>query len=352
MPMLVIHRARTPKGSNISGIHNCRMQLAYATSPTYPNNRSVPDKGKVVTRSGLLAFVEIEASDGAKISLWLPQAQLNRAAVVGQAPRPLRRATIAEQRAAAEVSTAAYMTSALSVVVVGASGDLAKKKTYPALLDLFSHGHLPLHTTIVGVARSPLTDDQLREKIKPFLDKLGAPADIVAMFLSRCLYRPMKSYADQEAMGALSVELDLQEKAHSSGAANRLFYFAIPPNVFLDTAVSQSAMITFLQRCEEHCLTWLHPPSNQATIKARAVSPTGFTRLIVEKPFGNDFTSASELSKAIGAIFSEVETVFFSALLLVALNGITSITYAEKFLAYRTTSTASITTLGRRWCKT
>ena len=51
--------------------------------------------------------------------------------------------------------------------------------------------------------------------------------------------------------------------------ANRLFYFAIPPNVFLDVA-----------RC----------------IKAAAVSPTGWTRIVVEKPFGHDYDTCEKAS--------------------------------------------------------
>jgi glucose-6-phosphate 1-dehydrogenase len=154
-----------------------------------------------------------------------------------------------------------YMSASLSVVVVGASGDLAKKKTYPALLggwlkrnnrsdfsdcdaarptvicevrtharcisspallhvfesklsvsffyfvldrctlffrvDLFAHGHLPTKVTIVGMARSPLTDESLREKLRPFLMTVkGTDAAVVEEFLERCSYRPVATYDD------------------------------------------------------------------------------------------------------------------------------------------------------------
>ena len=46
-----------------------------------------------------------------------------------------------------------YLSEGLSVIVLGASGDLAKKKTYPSLLDLFDMGHLPSKCKIVGYAR-------------------------------------------------------------------------------------------------------------------------------------------------------------------------------------------------------
>jgi glucose-6-phosphate 1-dehydrogenase len=66
--------------------------------------------------------------------------------------------------------------------------------------------------------------------------------------------------------------------AHPSGIANRLFYFVIPFDEFLTTAV---------------------------TIKASAQSASGFTWLIVEKPFGHDLKSAQELAAVLGAIFDE-----------------------------------------------
>lgn len=66
---------------------------------------------------------------------------------------------------------------------------------------------------------------------------------------------------------------DLEVFEKNTGAcdvANRIFYFAIPPNVFLDTA---------------------------ASIKQVGISATGFTRLVVEKPFGRDYDSAVEVSR-------------------------------------------------------
>lgn len=71
-------------------------------------------------------------------------------------------------------------------------------------------------------------------------------------------------------MGKMVADLESFEKATGEGdVANRIFYFAIPPNVFLDTA---------------------------ASIKQVGVSATGFTRLVVEKPFGHDYDSAVEVS--------------------------------------------------------
>lgn len=70
-------------------------------------------------------------------------------------------------------------------------------------------------------------------------------------------------------MGQMIADLEIFERASGDGSvANRIFYFAIPPNVFLDTA---------------------------ASIKAVGMSATGFTRLVVEKPFGHDYESALQV---------------------------------------------------------
>lgn len=71
-------------------------------------------------------------------------------------------------------------------------------------------------------------------------------------------------------MGRMVVDMESFEKETGEGeVANRVFYFAIPPNVFLDTA---------------------------ASIKKVGISATGFTRLVVEKPFGHDYDSALKVS--------------------------------------------------------
>ena len=63
--------------------------------------------------------------------------------------------------------------------------------------------------------------------------------------------------------------LSYEAEQAASSTSNRLFYFAIPPNVFLHTASS---------------------------IHATAVSPTGWTRIVVEKPFGHDYDSCEAVS--------------------------------------------------------
>ena len=133
-----------------------------------------------------------------------------------------------------------WLTNAcLSIVVVGASGDLAKKKTYPSLLNLFVDKLLPKDTQIIGYARSDMSDDDLRGRLRPYLEKSKHSEDNIESFLKICFYQGGKSYGDTDAFGNVKATMESYEKENDSvKEANRLFYFAIPPNVFGETAVA------------------------------------------------------------------------------------------------------------------
>jgi len=172
------------------------------------------------------------------------------------------------------------MNQKLTITILGASGDLAKKKTYPSLFDLFCHDLLPSHVTIVGFARSKMTDEAFREHIAKLLP-VRQPEDEAkrAVFLQRCHYRAGQ-YGSHESFTSLASELSEWEDSQETGeaAANRLYYFAIPPNVFLE---------------------------NAAAIKACGMSGRGWTRVIIEKPFGNDLESANKLVKEMNSVLTE-----------------------------------------------
>ncbi|CAK4071866.1 unnamed protein product [Aphanomyces euteiches] len=170
-----------------------------------------------------------------------------------------------------------YMGESLTIFVIGASGDLAKKKTYPSLFELYTHGYLPEHTIICGYARSRKTEVEFRETIGGYL-KAKDPSQ-KERFLNMCLYR-WGAYDSAEEVGKVSAEMYIKETALGFKIKNRLFYFAIPPNVFVPIGTS---------------------------IKASALTTEGWNRLIVEKPFGHDLASFDELNNAMGALYSEDE---------------------------------------------
>ncbi|GMY09659.1 glucose-6-phosphate 1-dehydrogenase, chloroplastic-like [Fagus crenata] len=162
--------------------------------------------------------------------------------------------------------------STLSIVVVGASGDLARRKIFPALFALFNEDRLPKNFTIFGYARSIMTDEELRNMISKTLtcrvDKRENCNEKIDTFLKRCFYHSGQ-YSSEEHF----LELDNKLKGKEGGRlSNSLFYLAIPPNMFVDVA-----------RCAKH----------------RASSENGWTRVIIEKPFGRDTESSRELTRGL-----------------------------------------------------
>jgi len=158
--------------------------------------------------------------------------------------------------------------SLLTIVVVGASGDLAKKKTYPSLLNLYGDGLLPDDTVICGYARSQMTDEALRDRLRPYLVKAGTHSEeTIEKFLQICRYQGGSSYGDVDAFASIRKAME-EKEASITGLLgyNRLFYFAIPPNVFAETGLA------IKKTCMQD-------------------EDKGWTRLIVEKPFGRDLQS-------------------------------------------------------------
>jgi glucose-6-phosphate 1-dehydrogenase len=162
--------------------------------------------------------------------------------------------------------------------VVGASGDLAKKKTYPALLNLYEENLLPREVVIYGYARSAKTHEELRQHLFPHLVKTGTSELIVTSFLEKCFYYSGKTYGDESAYTSMVGHLAEFEKGSESRVANRLFYLAVPPNVFGPSGV---------------------------VIKKVGMSTSGWTRLVVEKPFGRDLDSCNELLQSLSDDFDE-----------------------------------------------
>ena len=101
------------------------------------------------------------------------------------------------------------------MVVIGASGDLAKKKIYPALFALYVEGHMPEYFTIWGFARSKMSNEEFREYIGTSLscrltDK-GNCAEKFDTFLERCFYHPGQ-YSNRDDFAALSEKMKEPEK--------------------------------------------------------------------------------------------------------------------------------------------
>jgi len=166
------------------------------------------------------------------------------------------------------------------LVIFGASGDLTKKKLFPALYSLAFRRLLPEKFAVVGIARTEETDDEFRERMKEAVQQYSRDEfrDDVWEPLAEGMRYLTADFADDAAIDKLvGVVSELDEERGTGG--NRVYYLAIPPSAF-------EPVVKVLGR---------HRHAN------------GWSRVIVEKPFGHDLASARELNTVLGEHFEENE---------------------------------------------
>jgi glucose-6-phosphate 1-dehydrogenase len=160
-----------------------------------------------------------------------------------------------------------------ALVLFGATGDLAKRKLFPALYHLERTGQL--HVPVIGVARSDWTDDAFCERARESIIAADPHADaaIVEPLMGR-LDLIQGDYADQATWDELRDTLDRHGSEHA------VYYMAIPPSMFPEVA-RRLASVDLNRR----------------------------GRIVVEKPFGRDLESARELNATLASVFPE-ERIF------------------------------------------
>jgi glucose-6-phosphate 1-dehydrogenase len=167
-----------------------------------------------------------------------------------------------------------------ALVIFGASGDLTRRKLFPALYSLALRGLLPKRFGVVGVARSEENDDEFRERMKRAVQEFGRDdfREETWEWLAEGMRYVATDFADDEGENRVVQALNgLDEQRGTAG--NRVYYLAVPPD----------AIATLVRE-----------------IGVRR-STEGWTRLIVEKPFGRDLASAGELNEQIQEHFAESE---------------------------------------------
>ena len=180
-----------------------------------------------------------------------------------------------------------------TMVIIGATGDLTERKLAPALYNLMLGGFLPPEFTVVGFARRDLTDEAFREHLHAAVNQFSRNRPAKAALwdsFARSVEYQRGEFHDPVAFAALAKRLDQIDRDEGT-AGNRLIYLAVPPA--------------------------LHPEIvRQLGIAGLAASGNGssggrhgWTRLIVEKPFGSDLASAQQLTRQIREVFSE-EQIF------------------------------------------
>ncbi len=165
-------------------------------------------------------------------------------------------------------------------VVFGGSGDLAHRKILPALFQLHKHDLTGGKNLIVGVGRTGDIDDaKYREWVRDAVSANAAAADVSAWLDSAVYYQSIGGSTPAD-FNALKTRLETLEREHGL-TGNRVFYLSLPPQAF---------------------------PSTIAGLGAAGLNQSaGWTRIVIEKPFGRDLDSARELNRLVHQFFDEAQ---------------------------------------------
>ncbi len=165
------------------------------------------------------------------------------------------------------------------IVIFGASGDLTARKLVPALYNLYKVGRLGKHFSVLGVARTGLSDEEFRQKMHEALIKFEQASGPELEAFCEHLYYQAVNTSDALDYAKLLPRLDeLHDKYGSSG--NTLYYLSTPPSLY---GVIPECLAAHGLNTEEF----------------------GWKRIIVEKPFGYDIETAKALDIQIHRFFEE-----------------------------------------------
>ena len=189
------------------------------------------------------------------------------------------------------------------LIIFGASGDLTQRKLIPALYELDGQGRLPEGLCVLGVSRTPMTDQEWRAKLKPSVQQFASQWDEKRWpdFEKRIHYHAGNA-GEAEMYPELIKRVNELGKEHRItisdpnmtttpwAAPNVLFYLSVSPNLYepIINQIGASGMVYEGKR-------WCAIDSSQMP----------WQRIIVEKPFGNDLSSAVNLNRTLGRVFEE-----------------------------------------------
>ena len=170
-------------------------------------------------------------------------------------------------------------------VIFGITGDLARRKLLPALFDLHRKGFLPSTFRVVGVARSAHTDESFRAYVHSILaEKYGTESDTAAF--TSCIHYQRGDFTDAQAYREIAQQLIAIDETIGQ-CTSKLFYLAIAP-LHYESVLTNLAHSGLTIPCS---------------------SDVGWTRVLIEKPFGSNIATATELDALLGRLFRE-EQIF------------------------------------------
>ncbi len=171
-----------------------------------------------------------------------------------------------------------------TIVIFGASGDLARRKLIPALYGLAAQRCLARRFSIIGFARTPLTDEAYQAKAEQAVRESGESGEIndgVLREFTKSFAYVTGEYDQPDAFQNLVKRLEELDKAHQL-EGNRLFYLATPPEIY-PRVIEQIRKAGLANHQDGHA----------------------WTRIIIEKPYGRDLASAMKLNQVVRSVFDE-----------------------------------------------
>ena len=167
------------------------------------------------------------------------------------------------------------------ITIFGASGDLTRRKLIPGLYNLACEGCMNPEFEVLGLGRTPMTTEEFRSKLGETTSKAGDTRDFSAdrwREFEKRLYYFAGDINDDQFYARLREEIEKMQSGGSS--ANRLFYVSTPASV-------AGPIVEGLERAGLNR------------------SDKGWTRIILEKPFGHDLQSALQLNAEVHKVFDE-----------------------------------------------
>ncbi|MEG4972468.1 glucose-6-phosphate dehydrogenase [Microcoleus sp. K4-B3] len=166
------------------------------------------------------------------------------------------------------------------LVIFGASGDLTQRKLVPAIYQMKRDRRLPPETTVVGVARRPWSHDYFREQMREGIEEFGGGIgneELWKDFAQGLYYCPgdIDNPESYQKLKAFLAEIDEERRTRG----NHIFYLSVSPNFFPE-AIRQLGAAQMLVDPAKH-------------------------RLVIEKPFGRDLSSAKALNRVVQQVCQE-----------------------------------------------
>jgi len=171
------------------------------------------------------------------------------------------------------------------LVIFGATGDLAQTKLYPSFFDLYVKGFFPKKAVIIAFGRRDLTDESYRRFVRDAITQAKGERDAGKLESFLGMVRYVKGmFEDKDSYRRLAESLGSADQAFNV-CSNKLFYLAVPPSLYE--------------------LILLNLSRSGLTIPCG--NGEGWTRVLIEKPFGKDIETARKLDRLLGKLFREVQ---------------------------------------------